>query len=141
MAEVQIQDGNDGVLGYTDLVNGAVNARVYFDPAEFMPNSRANSGTFNVSVGADTMSGKRDYTVTVTEKRVEQVMKSLQKRKMANRLPSLMTQMKVVITLMLPALKPRQAVRILPSPRNLIPTVMRLWRMLKTPQPVYKVLK
>lgn len=67
-AEVQIQDGNDGVLGYTDLVNGAVNARVYFDPAEFMPNSHANSGTFNVSVGADTMSGKRDYTVTVTEK-------------------------------------------------------------------------
>ena len=68
LAEVQIQDGNDGVLGYTDLVNGAVNARVYFDPAEFMPNSHANSGTFNVSVGADTMSGKRDYTVTVTEK-------------------------------------------------------------------------
>ncbi|WP_230592155.1 hypothetical protein [Gallibacterium anatis] len=67
-AEVQIQDGNDGVLGYTDLVNGAVNAKVYFDPAEFMPNSHANSGTFNVSVGADTMSGKRDYTVTVTEK-------------------------------------------------------------------------
>lgn len=68
LAEVQIQDGNDGVLGYTDLVNGAVNARVYFDPAEFMPNSHANSGTFNVSVGADTMSGTRDYTVTVTEK-------------------------------------------------------------------------
>ena len=67
-AEVQIQDGNDGVLGYTDLVNGAVNAKVYFDPAEFMPNSHANSGTFNVSVGADTMSGTRDYTVTVTEK-------------------------------------------------------------------------
>lgn len=68
LAEVQIQDGNDGVLGYTDLVNGAVNARVYFDPAEFMPNSHANSGTFNVSVGADTMRGTRDYTVTVTEK-------------------------------------------------------------------------
>lgn len=68
LAEVQIQDGNDGVLGYTDLVNGAVNARVYFDPAEFMPNSHANRGTFNVSVGADTMSGKRDYIVTVTEK-------------------------------------------------------------------------
>lgn len=68
LAEVQIQDGNDGVLGYTDLVNGAVNARVYFDPAEFMPNSHANSGTFNVSVGADTMSGTRNYTVTVTEK-------------------------------------------------------------------------
>ena len=68
LAEVQIQDGNDGVLGYTDLVNGAVNARVYFDPAEFMPNSHANSGTFNVSVGADTMSGERNYTVTVTEK-------------------------------------------------------------------------
>ncbi|KGQ41244.1 hypothetical protein JP35_00645 [Gallibacterium anatis] len=68
LAEVQIQDGNDGVLGYTDLVNGAVNAKVYFDPAEFMPNSHANSGTFNVSVGADTMSGTRDYTVTVTEK-------------------------------------------------------------------------
>ena len=68
LAEVQIQDGNDGVLGYTDLVNGAVNAKVYFDPAEFMPNSHANSGTFNVSVGADTMRGTRDYTVTVTEK-------------------------------------------------------------------------
>lgn len=67
-AEVQIQDGNDGVLGYTDLVNGAVNAKVYFDPAEFMPNSHATSGTFNVSVGADTMSGTRAYTVTVTEK-------------------------------------------------------------------------
>ncbi|MFU2131117.1 hypothetical protein ACLRAC_01540 [Gallibacterium anatis] len=68
LAEVQIQDGNDGVLGYTDLVNGAVNAKVYFDPAEFMPNSHANSGTFNVSVGADTMRSTRDYTVTVTEK-------------------------------------------------------------------------
>lgn len=67
-AEVQIQDGNDGVLGYTDLVNGAVNARVYFDPAEFMPNSHATSGTFNVSVAANNASGTRDYTVTVTEK-------------------------------------------------------------------------
>lgn len=66
LAEVQIQDGNDGVLGYTDLVNGAVNARVYFDPAEFMPNSHANSGTFNVSVAANNASGTRDYTVTVT---------------------------------------------------------------------------
>ena len=68
LAEVQIQDGNDGVLGYTDLVNGAVNARVYFDPAEFMPNSHATSGTFNVSVAANNASGTRDYTVTVTEK-------------------------------------------------------------------------
>ncbi|WP_230587030.1 hypothetical protein [Gallibacterium anatis] len=67
-AEVQIQDGNDGVLGYTDLVNGAVNAKVYFDPAEFMPNSHATSGTFNVSVAANNASGTRDYTVTVTEK-------------------------------------------------------------------------
>ncbi|MEH8028940.1 hypothetical protein P9074_09160 [Gallibacterium anatis] len=67
-AEVQIQDGNDGVLGYTDLVNGAVNAKVYFDPAEFMPNSQATSGTFNVSVAANNASGTRDYIVTVTEK-------------------------------------------------------------------------
>ncbi|WP_230587740.1 hypothetical protein [Gallibacterium anatis] len=65
-AEVQIQDGNDGVLGYTDLVNGAVNAKVYFDPAEFMPNSHATSGTFNVSVAANNASGTRAYTVTVT---------------------------------------------------------------------------
>lgn len=73
-AEVQIQDGNDGVLGYTDLVNGAVNAKVYFDPAEFMPNSHATSGTFNVSVAANNASGTRDYTVTVTEKAVVKVM-------------------------------------------------------------------